>query len=152
MGKSHVSCFRVLRSYHPFIRIHRPIVLCYELLGKWAATWQNQQHEFAPSEDSDQPGHPVWSESLLSAWRNLESLATHWAQAKTLISLGGCPGRSKSSQGAHSLCWFCHVAAQMCFSCCRQRLPNITRETSQFLSLCILGKTTGWLPLQRCNN
>ena len=24
----------------------------------WAATWQNQQNESAPSEDSDQPGHP----------------------------------------------------------------------------------------------
>ena len=23
----------------------------------WAATWQNQQNECAPSEDSDQPGH-----------------------------------------------------------------------------------------------
>ena len=32
-----------------------------------------------PSEDSDQPRHlPVWSESSLSAWRNLRSLATHW--------------------------------------------------------------------------
>ena len=25
---------------------------------KWAATWQNQRNECAPSEDSDQPGHP----------------------------------------------------------------------------------------------
>ena len=25
---------------------------------KWATTWQNQQNECAPSEDSDQPGHP----------------------------------------------------------------------------------------------
>ena len=58
MGKSHVSWFRVLRSYHTFICIHRPIVLRYDLLGKWAATWQNQQSECAPSEDSDQPGHP----------------------------------------------------------------------------------------------
>ena len=24
----------------------------------WAATWQNQQSDSAPSEDSDQPGHP----------------------------------------------------------------------------------------------
>ena len=40
----------------------------------WAASWQNQQNDCAPSEDSDQPGHslyaqqgihPVWSESLL---------------------------------------------------------------------------------------
>ena len=49
----------------------------------WATTWQNQQNECAPSEDSDQPGHPpslitvfavvslgihpVWSESSLCA-------------------------------------------------------------------------------------
>ena len=25
---------------------------------KWAATWKTQQNECAPSEDSDQPGHP----------------------------------------------------------------------------------------------
>ena len=31
----------------------------------WVATWQNQQNESAPSEDS------VWSESSLSAWRKL---------------------------------------------------------------------------------
>ena len=31
---------------------------------------------------------PVWSESSLSAWRKLGSLATHWRTAKTLIRLG----------------------------------------------------------------
>ena len=49
--------------------------------------------------------HPVWSETSLSAWRKLESLATHWAPsedsdppgqrpAKTLIRLGRSPGWS----------------------------------------------------------
>ena len=33
--------------------------------------------------------------------------------AKTLIRLGGCPGWSGSSLGAHSFCWFCHVAAHL---------------------------------------
>ena len=28
------------------------------MLHIWATTWQNQQSECAPSEDSDQPGHP----------------------------------------------------------------------------------------------
>ena len=28
------------------------------ILQKWTATWQNQQTECSPSEDSDQPGHP----------------------------------------------------------------------------------------------
>ena len=27
----------------------------------WAASWQNQQYDCAPSEDSDQPGHPSQS-------------------------------------------------------------------------------------------
>ena len=58
---------------------------------KWAATWQHQQSECAPSEESDQPGHPpslirdihpVWSESSLSACRKLGSLATHWAHSE----------------------------------------------------------------------
>ena len=34
----------------------------------WAATWQNQRNDSAPSEDSDQPGHPPsLSESSLCA-------------------------------------------------------------------------------------
>ena len=28
------------------------------MFEKWATTWQNQQSDHAPSEDSDQPGHP----------------------------------------------------------------------------------------------
>ena len=28
------------------------------IVNIWVATWQNQQNECAPSEDSDQPGHP----------------------------------------------------------------------------------------------
>ena len=58
---------------------------------------------------------PVWSESSLSARRKLGSLATHQAQAKILFRLGGCPGWSESSLCAQSLCWFCHVAAQIFF-------------------------------------
>ena len=37
---------------------------------------------------------------LRLAWRNIGLLATHWAQVKTLIRLGGCPGWSESSLGA----------------------------------------------------
>ena len=55
------------------------IVPTSENLYTWATTWQNQQNECAPSEDSDQPGHPPslirvfavgcpgWSESSLCA-------------------------------------------------------------------------------------
>ena len=31
---------------------------CSSCWNKWAATWQNQQNECSPREDSDQPGQP----------------------------------------------------------------------------------------------
>ena len=66
---------------------------------KWAATWQNQQNDSAPSEDSDQPGHPpslirvvpvrmkkAWVLSYpLSAQRRLWS---DWADVQADMSLG----------------------------------------------------------------
>ena len=68
----------------------------------------NQQNECTPSEDSDQTGRislairSVWSESSLCAlWQGF-----FMRTAKTLIRLGGCPGWSGSSLGAHSFCWF----------------------------------------------
>ena len=36
-------------------------------------------------------------------------------RAKTLIRLGGCPGWSEFSLGAHTFCWFCQVEAHMFF-------------------------------------
>ena len=48
-------------------------------------------------------------EECLGTWLPIERTA------KTLIRLGGCPGWSESSLGTQSLCWFCHVAAQMSF-------------------------------------
>ena len=79
----------------------------YALFDIWAATRQNQQNKCAPSEDSDQPGHPP---SLIRGF------AVRMKKARVLsylIRLGGCPGWSESSLGAQSLCWFCHVAAHL---------------------------------------
>ena len=63
------------------------------LIHKWAATWQNQQCGCAPSKDLDQFGHicPVWSESSLSAWRKLVSLAIHWAHSEDSDQIGWMP-------------------------------------------------------------
>ena len=41
-------------------------------------------------------------QSSLSAWRKLGSLATQWSHSEDSDQTG---------LGAHSLCWFCHVAA-----------------------------------------
>ena len=38
--------------------------------------------------------------------------------AKTLIRLGGSPGRSESLLGAQAHCWFCCVVAQIIFFLC----------------------------------
>ena len=56
---------------------------------------------------------PVWSESSLSGWRKLGSLATHWVHSETLIRLGRCPAWSESLLGTQSFCWFCHEAVHM---------------------------------------
>ena len=64
----------------------------------WAASWQNQQNDCAPSKDSDQPGHPpslirvfavhmkeawVFSYPLSAQWR----LWSDWADAQVDLSL-----------------------------------------------------------------
>ena len=58
----------------------------------WAATWQNQQNECAPSEDSDQRGHPP---SLIRIFAvrmmNLGSLATDWAHSEDSDQTGRMP-------------------------------------------------------------
>ena len=53
-------CFR--RKCNPCVLFHLThVCLSTRVLSWfiiWAASWQNQQSECAPSEDSDQPGHP----------------------------------------------------------------------------------------------
>ena len=64
----------------------------------WAATWQNQQNECAPSEDSDQPGHPpslirVFAVRMKKAWvlscplSAKRRLWSDWADAQADLSL-----------------------------------------------------------------
>ena len=49
----------------------------------WAMTWQNQQNEFAPSEDSNQPGHlpsliRVFAVRMTKAWILSYPLNVQW--------------------------------------------------------------------------
>ena len=70
---------------------------------------------FAPSEDSDQPGQmgicPVWSGSLLSAWRKLGSLAV--SAQRRLWSDRADAQADLSLPWAQSFCWFYHEAARI---------------------------------------
>ena len=59
---------------------------------KWAATWQTQQNGCAPTNTQISLGvRPVWSESSLSAWRNLGPLTTHWAHSEDYDQTGRMP-------------------------------------------------------------
>ena len=68
------------------------------LTYKWAATWQNQQCGCAPSEDSDQPGHPpslirVFAVRMKRAWvlsyplSAQRRLWSDWADGQADLSL-----------------------------------------------------------------
>ena len=85
----------------------------------WAASWQNQQNGCAPSEDSDQPGHPP-SLIRVFAVRSVGSKGPNVSSCGQR-RLGGCPGWSESSLSAHSFCWFCHVAARFLLHCWNPR-------------------------------
>ena len=68
----------------------------------------------APSEDSDQPGHPpslirIFAVRMKKPW----VLSYPLSAQRRLIRLGECPGWSESSLGAHSFCWFFHVVAKI---------------------------------------
>ena len=69
----------------------------------WAATWQNEQSDCAPSEVSDQPGHPpslirIFAVRMKKAWVISYPLS---AQRRLWSAwLEGCPGSSESSLGA----------------------------------------------------
>ena len=63
----------------------------------WAVTWQNQQSECAPSEDSGQPGRQPRLISLRCVLNGyLRTQCFFMRTATTLIRLGGCPGWSES--------------------------------------------------------
>ena len=85
----------------------KPLSLFGDGHYKWAASWQNQQ--CAPSEDSDQPGHPpslirVFAVRMKKAW----VLSYQLSIQRRLIRLGGCPGWSESSLGTKPFSRFCH--------------------------------------------
>ena len=83
----------------------------------WAASRQNQQNGICTqrrlrsawaSAQCDQSNRCPHKESLGSE-RPIDR------KAKLLVRLGGCPGWSESSLGAHAMpiCWFCHEAAHV---------------------------------------
>ena len=115
---------------------------------------------------TDQPGHMpslirVFTVSSVGSKGPKVSSCGQWR----LIRLGGCPGWSVSSLGAHSFCWFCNVTAQLslCVTPVHQNkvyIPTIKNDVSwqnqqnhlcaqqrlSLISLCLA--LYGWLRTQ----
>ena len=69
---------------------------------------------FAPSEDSDQPGHsPSLIRSSLSAWRKFGSLATYKAHSEDWSDWADAQADLKLRLAHESFGWFCHAQAQL---------------------------------------
>ena len=88
----------------PDIANNLPQVFCGMIWSQWFEPWYDKTNTMTCA---------LWSESSLSAWRSLGPQLHTERTAKTLIRLGGCPGWFEASLGAHSFCWFCHVAAHL---------------------------------------
>ena len=56
---------------------------------------------------------PVWLESLLSAWRKLGSLATHWVHSEDSDHTGHSPSLIWVFARHTLFCWFCHEVAHL---------------------------------------
>ena len=56
---------------------------------------------------------PVWSESSLSTWRKLGSLATHWAHSEDSDQTGRMPRLIWVFTRCTVFDWFCHEVAYM---------------------------------------
>ena len=77
----------------------------------WAATWQKPTKWLCAQRRLRSAWASAQSDQSLCC--ALNAYPFFMQTAKTLIRLGGCPGWSESSLGAHSFCWFCHVAAHI---------------------------------------
>ena len=76
----------------------RSTMFAHICLFKWAMTKLTKWH-VCPAKTQISLGiHPVWSESSLSAWRKLGSLATHWAHSEDWSDWA-------DAQADPSLCW-----------------------------------------------
>ena len=77
----------------------------------WATTWQNQQNECVPSEDSDQP-----ESSLCAQWVVKNPSFLH-ADSEDSDQTGRMPRLIWVFAGRTAILLFCHEAAYMSMLC-----------------------------------
>ena len=94
---------------------------------KWAASWQNQQNDCAPSEDSDQPGYPL---------RKLGFLATHWVHREDCDQ----PGRIMMPADS-MMCVFAGHSNDGEMKNCNQNQSALKRQSRHKILMSIMCRT-----------
>ena len=91
---------------HPFRIPSSPSCMSRDTTNptKWACAQRKLRSAWASAKSDQSLRCP-----MKKAWVLSYPLSTQ----RSLIRLGGCPGGSESSPGAHSFCWFCHVVAHI---------------------------------------
>ena len=97
----------------------------------WAASWQNQKMAGAPSDDSDQPGHPP---SLIRVFavrmKKAQVLSYSFSAQRRLWSDWVDAQADLSLRWAHRPhCWFCHEVAHIMFYWCRSWSDSVHKTS-----------------------
>ena len=98
------------------------------ITATWAASWQNQQNQCAPSEDSDQPGHPpslirVFAVRMKKPWVLIYPLS---AQRRLWFCLGS------EQQRCWSDCTDVQADLGLCCICIGYKLDRFAHDEAQF--------------------
>ena len=94
----------------------------------WAASWQNQQNSLCAQRilrSAWASAH--WSESSLSAWRNIGSSAAHWAHREDWSDWVYAQADLSLRWAQKPFCWFCHEMSQSFsdnFASCIRNKPH----------------------------
>ena len=91
------------------------VALPADVFVVWTASWQNQQNDCVPGEDSDQPGHPpslirIFAICMKNAWVLSYPLS---AQRRLWSDSADAQADLRLRWVHRSLCWFCHEAVHL---------------------------------------
>ena len=128
----HVACFGFLQFFFfASVPSHFKYLAVFSWnFMIWAALWQNQQSDCAPTEDSDQFEHPpslirVFAVRKKKYWVIIYPLSAQW---RLWSDCADALGWSESSMGAHSFCRFCHVVAHFYYGICYNFVAVVNQQ------------------------
>ena len=110
-SKFYASCLAIVSRRFCFLRWSISSVRTKMM---WAASWQTNKLTVRTAKIQISVSiRQVWSESSLSAWRKLGSLATHWAHSEDWSDWADAQAELSLRWAHISVSWFCHEAIKM---------------------------------------